>query len=246
MGRPGYRDYVGDAEHMRAYAAYQERYAGSLRESDRVLIELVREHAKPGASLLDMGCSTGNLLLHLSHLAPELELHGADMVGEIVEACRADERLAGVEFYEQDMLDLKLERSFDIVTANAALMFFTPEELRRALGQLGTIVNPGGHLIAFDYVQTVDVSVEIVETSRAFPKGLRFFFRGEREVRDLLDEAGFDEVALTPFHIPIDLPQPEDPAELQTWTRRTADGTGLSFRGGLYQPWCHLVARKRG
>jgi ubiquinone/menaquinone biosynthesis C-methylase UbiE len=229
---------------MRAYAAYQERYADSLRESDRVLIELVREHATPGASLLDMGCSTGNLLLHLSHLVPELELHGADMVAEIIADCRADERLAGIEFYEQDMLDLQLDRTFDIVTANAALMFFTTEELRQALGQLGSIVAAGGHLVVFDYVQPFDVGLEIVETSRAFPQGLRFFFRGEREMRELLAAAGFEDVTLHPFHIPIDLPRPEDPADLRTWTRRTPEGTGLSFRGGLYQPWCHLVARK--
>lgn len=229
---------------MRAYAAYQERYAGSLRESDRELIELVREHAKPGASLLDVGCSTGNLLLHLSHAIPGLELHGADMAAEIIAACKADERLAGIEFYEQDMLDLRFDRAFDVVTANAALPFFTPEELRQALSQLGSVVTPGGHLVVFDWVHPFDVGLEIVETSQAFPQGLRFFFRGERQMRELLDEAGFDEVTLRPFHIPIDLPRPEDPADLRTWTQRTADGTGLSFRGGLYQPWCHLVARK--
>lgn len=166
------------------------------------------------------------------------------MVADIIAACRADDRLAGIEFYEQDMLDLRLDRTFDIVTANAALMFFMPEELRRALAQLGSVVVSDGHLVVFDYIQPADVALEIVETSRAFPEGLRFFFRGEREMREMLAAAGFDDVTFRPFHIPIDLPQPEDPAELRTWTRRTADGTGLSFRGGLYQPWCHLVARK--
>src|SRR4051794_27687186 len=242
--RLGYRAYVEDAEHMRVYSEYQERYAASPRESDKVLIELVRQHAPEGGSLLDMGCSTGFLLLHLSRLLSGLELHGADMAGDVVASCRADERLEGIEFHEENMLHLELDRTFDVVTANAALMFFQPAELRQALAQLGTIVAPGGHLIGFGYVLPFDVRLEIVETSSAFPEGLLFFFRGEREVRDDLVGAGFDEVAFWPSHIPIDLPQPDDPAEIRSWTRRANDGTGLAFRGSLYQPWCHFVARK--
>jgi SAM-dependent methyltransferase len=245
LTRLGYRAYFEDAEHMRIYSEYQERYATSPRESDKVLIELVRRHAPEGGSLLDMGCSTGFLLLHLSRLLPALELHGADMAAEVIAACRADERLTGIEFHEQNMLDLRLDRTFDVVTANAALMFFQPAELREAFVQLGMVVAPGGHLIGFDYVLPFDVRLEIVETSSAFPEGLLFFFRGEREVRKDLEAAGFEEIAFWPFHIPIDLPEPEDPSEIRSWTRRANDGTGLAFRGSLYQPWCHFVARKR-
>jgi SAM-dependent methyltransferase len=242
--RPGYRDYVDDAAHMRTYSDYQERYAETPRESDKVLIELVREHVPDSGSLLDMGCSTGNFLLHVSRLLPGLELHGADMAGDVIAACRANERLSGIDFHEENMLDLKLDRSFDAVTVNAALMFFTPEELRRALAALGSIVSPGGHLIGFDYVQPFEAQVEIVETSRAFPSGLRFFFRSEQQVRDDLDAAGFADVTFQPFHVPINLPRPDDPGDIRSWTRRADDGTGLAFRGSLYQPWCHFVARK--
>jgi SAM-dependent methyltransferase len=229
---------------MRTYSDYQQRYAETPRESDKVLIDLVREHAPEGGSLLDMGCSTGNLLLHISRLLPSLELHGADMATNVIAACRSDERLAGIEFHEENMLDMRLDRSFDVVTANAALMFFTPEELRRALAELGSIVSQGGYLIGFDYFQPFDVQLEIVETSSTFPNGLHFFVRGERQVREDLDAAGFADVTFQPFHVPIDLPRPDDPRDISSWTRRADDGTGLAFRGSLYQPWCHFVARK--
>jgi SAM-dependent methyltransferase len=244
--RPGYREYVEDAEHMRVYSDYQRRYAETLRESDRVLVDLVREHARPGASLLDMGCSTGNLLGHLKRLTPELELHGADVVASVIEDCRADPALAGIEFHTLDMLDLDLDRRFDIVTANAALMFFTPEEFARALAQLGTIVAPGGHLIAFDYVHPFDQQIALVETSSAFPEGLKLFFRGEGVVDEALAAGGFEAGSYRAFEIPIDLPRPDDRSAIKTWTRRTDDGVGLSFRGTLFQPWCHFVARKAG
>ncbi len=238
MAVSGYRDYVGDGDHMRAYAGYQQRYSDALRESDRVLLDLIRSHAGPGASLLDMGCSTGNLLRHLAGAG--LELHGADMVAEIIEADRADPALAEAEFHVQDMLDLKFGRTFDIIVVNAALMFFTPDELRTALAQLASILAPGGHLIGFDYVHPFEQELEVVETSAAFPGGLRLFTRSERAMREAMVAAGLEPVSFAAFEIPVELPRREDPADITTWT----PAPGLSFRGSLFQPWCHFAARK--
>jgi trans-aconitate methyltransferase len=226
---------------MRAYADYQQRYAERLRESDKVLIDQVRAHASPGAALLDMGCSTGNLLRHLSRLLPGLELHGADIVTEIVEADRADADLAGIEFHVANMLDLHLDRTYDIVTANAVLMFFTPDELRTALAQLASVLAPGGHLIGFDFVHPFEQELEIVETTAAFPAGLRLFMRSERTMRQAMADAGLADAAFTPFEIPIELARP-DASEIRTWT----PAPGLSFRGSLFQPWCHFSARRPG
>jgi ubiquinone/menaquinone biosynthesis C-methylase UbiE len=231
----GYRDYVGDTRHMRAYAEYQQRYADTLRESDKVLIELVR--AQGGASLLDVGCSTGNLLVHLSRLLPELELHGADLVEDIIEANRA--ALPSIEFHVANMLDLQLGRTFDVVVVNASLMFFTPGELRTALSELARVVAPGGALLGFDYVQPFDQELEIVETSAAFPDGLRLFTRSERTMREAFAAGGLVEPVFAPFALALDLPRP-DPGSIRTWT----PAPGMSFRGSLYQPWCHFAARK--
>lgn len=77
-----YHHYVGDETFLRDYNAYQKKYAGQIRESDKVLIQLVREIAERSGSLeerfrlLDIGCSTGNLLLHLKHAFPSMELTG--------------------------------------------------------------------------------------------------------------------------------------------------------------------------
>jgi SAM-dependent methyltransferase len=239
MPTTGYRDYVGDSGHMRAYAGYQQRYAETLRESDKLLIEHVRAHARPGATLLDMGCSTGNLLLHLSRLLPELSLHGADLVAEIVEADRCDEALAGIEFHVANMLELELGRTFDIVTVNASLMFFTPDEFQVALTQLAAVLEPGGVLVGFDFVQPFEQELEIVETSSGFPAGLRMFMRSERAVREAFAAAGLVAPVFEPFEIALELPRPE-PTSVQTWT----PAPGLSFRGALFQPWCHFTARK--
>jgi SAM-dependent methyltransferase len=240
MAPISYRDYVEDVAHMRTYAAYQQRYAEALRESDKVLIDLVRAHVRPGASLLDVGCSTGNLLLHLSRLLPELELHGVDLVAEIIEADRSDAALAGIEFGVADMLALDLGRTFDIVTVNASLMFFTPDELRAAIAGLGAVVAPGGALIGFDFVNPFDQELELLETSAGFPDGLRMFMRSERAWSAAIADAGLADPSFSAFEIPLEIQRPDDVTDIRTWT----PAPGLSFRGSLFQPWCHFTTRK--
>ncbi|MDP2323911.1 MAG: hypothetical protein Q8N51_07775, partial [Gammaproteobacteria bacterium] len=62
-----YGHYVTDEAFLRDYNAYQAKYAENIRESDKVLLRLVSDIvSRAGAaslSLLDIGCSTGNLLL---------------------------------------------------------------------------------------------------------------------------------------------------------------------------------------
>jgi SAM-dependent methyltransferase len=245
---PTYRSYTGDERHMRAYAEYQARYADTIRESDRVLIDLVRAAADASTAerprLIDIGCSTGNLLLHIKHALPALELHGGDIVADIIAECRRNEALEGIAFEVLDILDPPRGEAYDIVTVNASLMFFEPAEFTRAVAGLASLLVAGGTLVAFDYFHPFRQELEVLETSAAFPDRLRLFMRSYDTVLAAASAAGLEEVEFRPFDIPIDLPRPDDVASIGTWTERTAEGRGLSFRGSLFQPWCHMVARK--
>ena len=64
-------------------------------------------------------------------------------------------------------------------------------------------------------------------------------------------ESGFDDVQFAPFEIPIDLPRGRTVGDnesgfedLNSYTVRSEAGDRLLFRGTLFQPWCHLIARK--
>lgn len=240
-----YKEYVADRKFIEDYSAYQRRYAEQIRESDKALIEIVRElaAAKPSLRLLDVGCSTGNLLRHLKRLVPGLELTGGDLTVEVLEQCRADPDLAGIAFEEMDLLGLP-ERDFDVVVANAVLYLLADEEFERAARSVAGALRPGGTFIAFDFFHPFEQELEIKETSRTHTNGLMLHFRSEGRARPVLGEAGFEEVAFRPFRIGIDLPRPADDGEIISYTRTAADGERLLFRGTLYQPWCHLVARK--
>jgi SAM-dependent methyltransferase len=241
-----YREYIADSEMLGRYDAYQDRYRDNIRESDKVLVELVREAAngRP-ARLLDIGCSTGNLLRHLKRLVPGLQMTGSDLSESAIAKCKADPELAGIAFGTYDMLDLSPAGRFDVVVANAVAVYFDWPDYTKAARSVASVLEPGGTYIAFEWLHPFAVQdLTIVETSEWHPDGLKIQFRPMRKVEATFRAAGFASVEFRPFILPIDLPFPGYDADVVTYTRKDEHGERMAFRGVLYQPWCHMIARK--
>jgi SAM-dependent methyltransferase len=153
-----YQEYVTDDKFLSDYNAYQAKYSKELRESDKVLIELIRQVIeKRGAigqplRLLDIGCSTGNLLLHLKKLFPKLILTGGDLAKSSLEECRANSELTDVEFIDLDMLDINTGANYDIVVANAVAVYFFWDEYQKAAKSVFTALADGGSYLAFEWL----------------------------------------------------------------------------------------------
>jgi SAM-dependent methyltransferase len=247
-----YKDYVTDKAFLDEYNVYQEKYASQMRESDRVLVDLVknlvarRESNGAKTRLLDVGCSTGNLLLHLKRLVPQLELSGGDLAESSLQACRANPELAGIAFDVLDLLNLPRTRSYDIVTINAVLYMMEDAQFEQALKSVAGVLQPGGSVIIFDFFHPYPQDIHVLEVSKSHPKGLRLRFRPVGLAGKLLAAAGFYEPVFRPFNLPIDLPPTGGEGDLNTYTISAADGRKLPFRGTLFQPWCHASAIKAG
>jgi SAM-dependent methyltransferase len=242
---PAYRSYADDERHMERYRAYQARYASKMRESDRVLLEWIQASV-PNATgdLLDVGCSTGNLLIHLRHHMPGLRLAGADLSASTIEANTKNPELDGIRFEVADIVRAKLTGEYDVITCNAIMFALDEDELALALANLRRVLRPRGHLFAFDWFHPHDDQrLTVIERSRAFPDGLRITGRPENQVRASMQAAGFDSVEFRPFFMPMDLPRPQDPSDVTSYTLMTPDDRRLSFRGALYQPWSHMHGR---
>lgn len=239
--RAAYLDYVADTRFTEGYREYQRRYAERPRESDRVLVDIVSGLADRGAEVLDLGCSTGNLLRHLRNARPDLRLTGGDLIAGHLEECRADRDLAGITFTEMDALAMGRTAAFDVVVLNAVLYLFTPRQFASALAEVARAVRPGGALVAFDLFHPYGQELTITEASETHPEGLTLHFRSYRAVEAAALQAGFDRPRITPFRIPVDLPKPEDDDLIVSYTVPAADGERLLFRGTLHQPWCHTV-----
>lgn len=245
-----YKDYVTDKAFLDEYNAYQAKYAQQIRESDRVLIGKVRALAEQSATsgsalrLLDVGCSTGNLLLHIRRLLPGVLLTGGDLAESSLAACRANLALEGVTFRNMNILDLEPSADFDIVTINAVLYMMEDEQFETALRNIAGTLKAGGTMIAFDFFHPFPQDLHLIEVSKSHPSGLRLRFRPMRQTEEVLRKAGFIDPVFEPFTLPIDLPPSGGPEDLITYTVPAQDGRKLPFRGTLFQPWCHLSAVK--
>lgn len=241
-----YKDLVADTKLMTAYADYQDKYAENPRESDKRTAQLVLQSLRAmqpmdhRPRILDIGCSTGNFLRHLKRLNINADLVGGDLMAAHVDICRKNPALAGVSFEAMDVLDIPTDRPFDIITANAVNVLFTPELYAVALGSIAQALRHGGYFIAFEWVHYDLAERQITEFSEAAPNGITFWFRSHAFTSLKLEEAGFDRISIEPFQIPIDLP---NIGGLTTHTIKTDRGR-LQMRGALNQPWAHIVARK--
>lgn len=233
-----------DERLVSSYSEYQQRYANDARASDRVLIDLVAELAadRSGLTLLDIGCSTGNFLRHLRSALPELSLVGGDVVPSVIERCRDNPDLAGIRFEVMDMAELDDE--YDFVVANAILFLLDEDEFDRAIASAAAALRPGGAFLAFDWFHPYEQELDVVERSAVNPGGLALRLRPYSLVAKVLERHGLQGARFQPFDMPFDLPHPDGYDELTSHTRMTSTGERLSFRAGLFQPWCHVVAEK--
>jgi SAM-dependent methyltransferase len=249
-----HKNYVTDQTFAAAYAEYQDKYADNPRESDKRTAQLVLQSLRAlqpmdhRPRILDIGCSTGNFLRHLKRLNINADLIGGDLMESHLDICRKNPALAGVSFQTMDVLDLPVDRPFDIITANAVNQMFDLHEYKQAMKSIGRALMPGGWFIAYEFVHNDLAERKIVETSKWHPDGLAIWFRSHAFVTLALKEADFYFADITPFDIGIDLPKPVpgsiEAQTLVTHTIKTDSGSRLLMRGALNQPWAHIVARK--
>lgn len=243
-----YQDYVNDEQFLKAYNAYQARYATNMRESDKVIVSMVRSLVEKAGDrrlrVLDIGCSTGNLLLHLKRMVPEADYIGGDLAQSSLERCRANSDLADIVFEQMDITDLRPD-SFDIVIVNAVLYMFDENQYSKALNSLHKSLNNNGSAIIYDFAHPfTQQNLVIYETTLWHPEGLRLCFRPMNLVRESISRVGFECIEFYPFELPIELPKPGYDENVVTYTVNTKAEGRLMFRGALYQPWCHMIARK--
>lgn len=239
----------GVKEFDASYIEYQEQYRNKVRESDRWLSERVAFSVKDKANpiVLDMGCSTGNFLLHLRKVLPnEPFLYGIDVVEDYIEACKHRYDLRGMMFETKDILAGPLfadyPGSLDVVIANMSMMFMNNPEYETAICHMADGLKPGGALFIMDYIHDFPHLIEVTERTETVPYSVTFRLRPQVLVERMCKSAGLAKPSFEEFYMPFELPV----EGIKTHTKRLADGRNLSFRGALYQPWCLMKAIKSG
>ena len=245
--KDNYTDYVYDKSAINKYINYQNKHRLNIRDSDKKLIKILKQNinASDKLNILDVGCSTGNLLYFLKEEFKNSILEGCDLSQESIEKCKNDDQLSGINFSVKDMLDLQIESQYDVLIANAVAVYLDWDQYLKSLKSIFKALKPNGIFIAFEWIHPFDVQdIKIVETTKQYPDGLSIYFRPEKKVKHYGSLAGFKEMFFNPFSISKELPCQGYSEDVFSYTRKEHNNNFMSFRGTLYQPWCHLVAKK--
>jgi ubiquinone/menaquinone biosynthesis C-methylase UbiE len=152
------------------------------------------------ASLLDIGCGTGNLLAELAVAFPRAGLTGVDPSTTLLDkACQRPE-LARVTFLEGTVEGLPFERgTFDCTLSLLVLQEFSDRLL--ALRELRRVTRPGGIVAAcqwdFSRMPVINALVEAISAINPAAGGQlsgnsRPIFAGQSELLEYWAEAGFE------------------------------------------------------
>jgi 2-polyprenyl-3-methyl-5-hydroxy-6-metoxy-1,4-benzoquinol methylase len=133
----------------------------------RPAVTFIRKHSTPDASLIDIGCGTGNVLAHIARTTRITNLVGLDVSERCVKLTR---QKVAAEVYRASVLDDetvdRFRGSFDFAVMAAVLHHVIGSSRRRsylaasqAVSNALELVKPGGHLVVMEPTFTPAVSV---------------------------------------------------------------------------------------
>jgi ubiquinone/menaquinone biosynthesis C-methylase UbiE len=108
------------------------------------LHKLIQQHNSNAKTLLDVACGTGK---HLEWLREYYQVEGLDISRDLLQIARG--RCPEVPFYEEDMINFRLGRTYDVVTCLFSSIGYVKwvENLDKAVASMSCHLRPRGMLV---------------------------------------------------------------------------------------------------
>lgn len=103
--------------------------------------------------ILDLGCSTGNLLEKLSNIFPNYHLAGMDKSQSMVEM--AKKKKISADIWQGDILQTRL-KEYDVIILSLVLQFIRPLDRESVLHKIYNSLPVGGKIILFEKIRYED------------------------------------------------------------------------------------------
>ena len=103
--------------------------------------------------ILDLGCSTGNLLEKLSNIFPNYHLAGMDKSQSMVEM--AKKKKISADIWQGDILQTRL-KEYDVIILSLVLQFIRPLDRESMLHKIYNSLPVGGKIILFEKIRYED------------------------------------------------------------------------------------------
>ena len=150
---------------------------------------------KPGDSILDVGCGTGEVTLLAKTRAKDGKVYGIDPAPEMILVARnkAARKKLDIDFRVGVIESLPFsDSSIDVVTSSL-MMHHLPEDLKvRGLAEIYRVLRPGGRLLIADFMRPTGSFLHHLFI--AFTRHQRLQ-KGIEDLQTLLRSAGFNKIS---------------------------------------------------
>jgi len=158
---------------------------------------------RPGETALDLGSGGGiDVLLSAKRVGPTGKAYGLDMTDEMLTLARENQRKAGVsnvEFLKGEIEQIPLPSdSVDVVISNCVINLSGDKD--RVLAEAFRVLKPGGRFAVSDVVVRGEIPTDIRRSVELWI-GCVAGALEEREYRDKLGSAGFEEIHVEPTRV---------------------------------------------
>jgi ubiquinone/menaquinone biosynthesis C-methylase UbiE len=154
-------------------------------------ISIEKAQIKPGDSVLDVGCGTGDLTLAAKRQTGQNgKVYGIDAASEMVEVARSKAIKAGIEVDFRPGLIESLpfpDDSFDVVLSSLMMHHLPADVKQKGLREINRLLKPGGHLFVVDMQRPVGLVSHVLATVMMHGH----LQSGVQELPAMMKEAGF-------------------------------------------------------
>ncbi|MEP7136785.1 MAG: methyltransferase domain-containing protein [Chloroflexota bacterium] len=179
------------------WAPYYDLFTNllTLGQSSR-LRKLTVDHAliKPGDTVLDVGCGTGDVTIPAKVRAgKDGKVYGIDPAPEMIAVARSKAARKGLDIDFRIAVIESLpfpDASIDVVTSSL-MMHHLPDDLKvRGLAEIYRVLKPGGRLLVFDFMRPTKSFLNHLMINLTMHHGLNF---GIEDLPKLLNDIHFSQ-----------------------------------------------------
>jgi SAM-dependent methyltransferase len=157
----------------------------------------------PGETVLDLGSGGGiDVLLSARRVGPTGKAYGLDMTDEMLALANENKRKAGaenVEFLRGEIENIPLpDNAVDVIISNCVINLSADKD--RVLREAFRVLKPGGRFAVSDVVTRGEVDPQIRQNILLWV-GCVAGALDEKEYRDKLEAAGFEQVEIEPTRV---------------------------------------------